>query len=300
MLKLIFVIPKNIAKVYKSAYKEFKNKDLGVGYFTQLHEYDKDYRENENIIHHRVFLAPAKMQKIGFEIAKGLDEWLDNENVCCFNVYTKDYFNANDKDMLISDNIKDDTNTTQAHTNENYNNTQEIIPDNVIRIQTQDGSGEFIEIIFDEFKEWEKSSSGAIKPLFTPLEGIVEDISNSLENVSIIGDALAMLGAVKNPKNAKNIIKKKSKYATKQEVIEVLKNKYNLKTSKELGLGRSKNVFWVKDNKQIKEIWEEITDGADILKDINQDKLGGTIKMRKLDDQTIIQYKKLLKVEVGP
>ncbi|ENT9844298.1 hypothetical protein PT508_01945 [Campylobacter coli] len=241
------------------------------------------------------FLAPAKMQKIGFEIAKGLDEWLDNENVCCFNVYTKDYFNANDKDMLISDNIKDDTNTTQAHTNENYNNTQEIIPDNVIRIQTQDGSGEFIEIIFDEFKEWEKSSSGAIKPLFTPLEGIVEDISNSLENVSIIGDALAMLGAVKNPKNAKNIIKKKSKYATKQEVIEVLKNKYNLKTSKELGLGRSKNVFWVKDNKQIKEIWEEITDGADILKDINQDKLGGTIKMRKLDDQTTIQYKKASK-----
>ncbi|WP_235622308.1 hypothetical protein [Campylobacter coli] len=260
LLKLIFVIPKNIAKVYKSAYKEFKNKDLGAGYFTQLHEYDKDYRENENIIHHRVFLAPAKMQKIGFEIAKGLDEWLDNENVCCFNV-----------------------------------NTQEIIPDNVIRIQTQDGSGEFIEIIFDEFKEWEKSSSGAIKPLFTPLEGIVEDISNSLENVSIIGDALAMLGAVKNPKNAKNIIKKKSKYATKQEVIEVLKNKYNLKTSKELGLGRSKNVFWVKDNKQIKEIWEEITDEADILKDINQDKLGGTIKMRKLDDQTIIQYKKASK-----
>lgn len=300
LIKLYFIIPKNIAKVYKSAYKEFKNKDLGAGYFTQLHEYDKDYRENENIIHHRVFLAPAKMQKIGFEIAKGLDEWLDNENVCCFNVYTKDYFNANDKDMLISDNIKDDTNITQAHTNENYNNTQEIIPDNVIRIQTQDGSGEFIEIIFDEFKEWEKSSSGAIKPLFTPLEGIVEDISNSLENVSIIGDALAMLDAVKNPKNAKNIIKKKSKYATKQEVIEVLKNKYNLKTSKELGLGRSKNVFWVKDNKQIKEIWEEITDGADILKDINQDKLGGTIKMRKLDDQTIIQYKKLLKVEVGP
>ncbi|EFP2531469.1 hypothetical protein PYU48_000002 [Campylobacter coli] len=300
LIKLYFIIPKNIAKVYKSAYKEFKNKDLGAGYFTQLHEYDKiiknSLEDNKELNeYHFSFLTPAKMQKIGFEIAKGLDEWLDNENVCCFNVYTKDYFNANDKDMLISDNIKDDTNTTQAHTNENYNNTQEIIPDNVIRIQTQDGSGEFIEIIFDEFKEWEKSSSGAIKPLFTPLEGIVEDISNSLENVSIIGDALAMLGAVKNPKNAKNIIKKKSKYATKQEVIEVLKNKYNLKTSKELGLGRSKNVFWVKDNKQIKEIWEEITDGADILKDINQDKLGGTIKMRKLDDQTIIQYKKASK-----
>ncbi|HEB7553013.1 TPA: hypothetical protein RZH74_001728 [Campylobacter coli] len=71
--------------------------------------------------------------------------------------------------------------------------------------------------------------------------------------------------------------------------MEVLKNKYNLKTSKELGLGRSENVFW--DNKQIKEIWDEITDGADILKDIDQDKLGGTIKMRKLDDETIIKLR---------
>ncbi|XAK34853.1 hypothetical protein AAID95_03280 [Campylobacter coli] len=247
LLKLIFVIPKNIAKVYKSAYKEFENKDLGAGYFTQLHEYDKDYRENENIIHHRVFLTPSKMQKIDFEIAKGLDEWLDNENVCCFNVYTKDYFNANDKDMLISDNIKDDTNTTQAHTNENYNNTQEIIPDNVIRIQTQDGSGEFIEIIFDEFKEWEKSSSGAIKPLFTPLEGIVEDISNSLENVSIIGDTLAMLDAVKNPKNAKNIIKKKS--LTKDEILNEIKK-----------LKKSHNrIYLVDDINELMVLWDKLT-----------------------------------------
>ncbi|EGC3349538.1 hypothetical protein H9C20_001648 [Campylobacter coli] len=301
LIKLYFIIPKNIAKVYKSAYKEFKNKDLGAGYFTQLHEYDKIIKnaleDNKELNeYHFSFLAPAKMQKIDFEIAKGLDEWLDNENVCCFNVYIKDYFNANNKDMLISDNIKDDTNTTQAHTNENYNNTQEIIPDNVIRIQTQDGSGEFIEIIFDELKEWEKSSSGAIKPLFIPLEGIVEDISNSLENVSIIGDALAMLGAVKNPKNAKNIIKKKSKYATKQEAIDVLKNKYNLKTSKELNkMGykqfiENNNVYIAKDNKQIKEIWDEITKDATILPD-----KGNGIKMRKLDDQTIIQYKKASK-----
>lgn len=301
LIKLYFIIPKNIAKIHKSAYKEFENKDLGAGYFTQLHEYDKIIKnaleDNKELNeYHFSFLAPAKMQKIDFEIAKGLDEWLDNENVCCFNVYTKDYFNANNKDMLISDNIKDDTNTTQAHTNENYNNTQEIIPDDVIRIQTQDGSGEFIKIIFDELKEWEKSSSGAIKPLFTPLEGIVEDISNSLENVSIIGDALAMLGAVKNPKNAKNIIKKKSKYATKQEAIDVLKNKYNLKTSKELNkMGykqfiENNNVYIAKDNKQIKEIWDEITKDATILPD-----KGNGIKMRKLDDQTIIQYKKASK-----
>ncbi len=48
----------------------------------------------------------------------------------------------------------------------------------------------------------------------------MEDISNSLENVGIIGDTLAMLGTVKNPKNAKNIIKKKS--LTKDEVLQIV------------------------------------------------------------------------------
>ncbi|HFN3421358.1 TPA: hypothetical protein ACIKZX_001766, partial [Campylobacter jejuni] len=167
---------------------------------------------------------------------------------------------AKNKDVNINNGTKY-TNTTKSNNiSSSENNAQEIIPDNVIRIQTQDGGGEFIEIVFDDLEEWRNKSSGAIKPLFTPLEGIVEDISNSLENVSIIGDALAMLGAVKNPKNAKNIIKKKSKYATKKEVIEVLKNKYNLKTSKELNkMGykqfiENNNVYIVKDNKQIKEI----------------------------------------------
>ncbi|HEH5405183.1 hypothetical protein [Campylobacter coli] len=285
LIKLYFIIPKNIAKIHKSAYKEFKNKDLGAGYFTQLHEYDKDYRENENIIHHRVFLTPAKMQKIDFEIAKGLDEWLDNENVCCFNVYTKDYFNANDKDMLISDNIKDDTNTTQAHTNENYNNTQEIIPDNVIRIETQDGSGEFIEIVFDDLEEWRNKSSGAIKPLFTPLEGIVEDISNSLENVSIIGDALAMLGAVKNPKNAKNIIKKKS--LTKDEVLQIVD-----KLPKNV---RDKRRRIVENKEELDKLWKKLTKNSKELENKVDKKYGQSIYMRKLDDQTIIQYKKASK-----
>nr|WP_223208558.1 hypothetical protein [Campylobacter coli] len=276
LIKLYFIIPKNIAKVYKSAYKEFENKDLGAGYFTQLHEYDKIIKnaleDNKELNeYHFSFLAPAKMQNLKLQIAQGLDEILEDEDrkqelyVCKF---------------VVVNGVSE-------------NNTQEIIPDNVIRIQTQDGSGEFIEIVFDDLEEWRNKSSGAIKPLFTPLEGIVEDISNSLENVSIIGDALAMLGAVKNPKNAKNIIKKKSKYATKKEVIEVLKNKYNLKTSKELNkMGykqfiENNNVYIVKDNKQIKEIWEDITKDTTILPDA-----GNGIKMRKLDDGTIIRLRK--------
>ncbi|MCW1343836.1 hypothetical protein OLP53_03815, partial [Campylobacter jejuni] len=97
------------------------------------------------------------MQNLKLQIAQGLDEILEDEDrkqelyVCKF---------------VVVNGVSE-------------NNTQEIIPDNVIRIQTQDGSGEFIEIVFDDLEEWRNKSSGAIKPLFTPLEGIVEDISNS-------------------------------------------------------------------------------------------------------------------------
>lgn len=77
LIKLYFIIPKNIAKIHKSAYKEFENKDLGAGYFTQLHEYDKIIKNSledkkELNEYHLTFLTPAKMQKIDFEIAKAL------------------------------------------------------------------------------------------------------------------------------------------------------------------------------------------------------------------------------------
>ncbi|EPB5473130.1 hypothetical protein ACRQKE_001791, partial [Campylobacter jejuni] len=82
LIKLYFIIPKNIAKVYKSAYKEFKNKDLGAGYFTQLHEYDKIIKnaleDNKELNeYHFSFLAPAKMQNLKLQIAQGLDEILE-------------------------------------------------------------------------------------------------------------------------------------------------------------------------------------------------------------------------------
>ncbi|WP_229239134.1 hypothetical protein [Campylobacter volucris] len=143
--------------------------------------------------------------------------------------------------------IKDDINITQTHINENYNNTQELIPDNVIRIQTQDDSGEFIEIIFDELKEWEKSSSGAIEPLFSPLGGIVDEALESLENIGIASDALAMFGAVKNPKNVKNIIKKKS--LTKDEILNEIKK-----------LKKSHNrIYLVDDINELMVLWDKLT-----------------------------------------
>ncbi|XUP95134.1 hypothetical protein RZU87_05375 [Campylobacter jejuni] len=85
LIKLYFIIPKNIAKAYKSAYKEFENKDLGAGYFTQLHEYDKiiknSLEDNKELNeYHFSFLAPAKMQNLKLQIAQGLDEILEDED----------------------------------------------------------------------------------------------------------------------------------------------------------------------------------------------------------------------------
>ncbi|MCL9821802.1 lipase [Helicobacter sp. 14348-15] len=87
LLNLIFVIAKKIPKIYQEAYRDYEYKDLGVGYFKQLHSYDKDYRDNELIIHNRIFLSPSKMQTMNLQIARGLDDWLSN-GLCGFCVYT--------------------------------------------------------------------------------------------------------------------------------------------------------------------------------------------------------------------
>ncbi|MGJ0125653.1 hypothetical protein ACP0SK_09090, partial [Campylobacter coli] len=117
------------------------------------------------------------------------------------------------------------------------------------------------------------------------LEGIVEDISNSLENVSIIGDALAMLGAVKNPKNAKNIIKKKS--LTKDEVLQIVD-----KLPKNV---RDKRRRIVENKEELDKLWKKLTKNSKELENKVDKKYGQSIYMRKLDDQTIIQYKKASK-----
>ncbi len=113
----------------------------------------------------------------------------------------------------------------------------------------------------------------------------MEDISNSLENVSIIGDALAMLGAVKNPKNAKNIIKKKS--LTRDEVLQIVD-----KLPKNV---RDKCRRIVENKEELDKLWKKLTKNSKELENKVDKKYGQSIYMRKLDDQTIIQYKKASK-----
>ncbi|WP_261006634.1 hypothetical protein [Campylobacter jejuni] len=245
LIKLYFIIPKNIAKVYKSAYKEFENKDLGVGYFTQLHEYDKIIKnaleDNKELNeYHFSFLAPAKMQNLKLQIAQGLDEILEDEDrkqelyVCKF---------------VVVNGVSE-------------NNTQEIIPDNVIRIQTQDGSGEFIEIVFPSQLELND------KPL--------EDVSYTF--------VPALRGIKQFFKDTEYL---KPRTLTKDEVLQIVD-----KLPKNV---RDKRRRIVENKEELDKLWKKLTKNSEEFENKVDKKYGQPIYMRKLDDQTIIQYKKTSK-----
>lgn len=200
---------------------------------------------------------------------------------------------------------------------------------NVIRIETEDDSGDYIEIILpddtgnnvddndDELNTLLNEAKDILYEI-SPLSSVQSDYDNlkASEYKEALLDAITILPIAKVLKAKKTadkinkIISKdkskkdvrikgkgKSKYATRQEVIEAIKKKYELKNSNELkkeghkGLKNSKNVYWAKDSKKIKEIWEDITERAEVLKD-KIDGYGNILQRRKLSDGTIIQLRK--------
>nr|WP_251814475.1 hypothetical protein [Campylobacter jejuni] len=246
LIKLYFIIPKNIAKVYKSAYKEFENKDLGVGYFTQLHEYDKIIKnaleDNKELNeYHFSFLAPAKMQNLKLQIAQGLDEILEDEDrkqefyVCKFvvvNGVSENKIKAKNKDVNINNGTKY-TNTTKSNNiSSSENNAQEIIPDNVIRIQTQDGSGEFIEIVFPSQLELND------KPL--------EDVSYTF------------VPALRGLYSMFKITSRLNSGLTRQEVVKIIEK---------LQKGSSGNIRLLKNKKELDELWQKLIKNATKLEE---------------------------------
>ena len=332
---LIFVIPKRIPKIYQNDYKalDSQRKDYGIGYFKELLEYNKDYKETNTqnnpytpflLYHTRVFLAPAKAKKIHFEFALGLDNYIEskdkesNTNVCKFKVLSGDVIEEREEVEGGYD-----------------------ISDNVIRIETEDGSGEYIEIEFDENDNLKYiNNDDELNDLLHQAKDILYELSplSSMESAydnltageykDALIDTITILPMAKVFKaktianKIENIISKdkrkedvrihtntnknsntnagkkiKSKYATKQEVINVIENKYGLKTSNQLNKAgykefkNSKNIYWARDSKQIREIWDDITEGAEELQDIEKDKLGGSIKRRKLSDGTVIKLR---------
>ncbi|MCW1342972.1 hypothetical protein OLP57_09290 [Campylobacter jejuni] len=246
LIKLYFIIPKNIAKVYKSAYKEFENKDLGVGYFTQLHEYDKIIKnaleDNKELNeYHLTFLAPAKMQNLKLQIAQGLDEILEDEDrkqelyVCKFvvvNGVSENKIKAKNKDVNINNGTKY-TNTTKSNNiSSSENNAQEIIPDNVIRIQTQDGSGEFIEIVFPSQLELND------KPL--------EDVSYTF------------VPALRGLYSMFKITSRLNSGLTRQEVVKIIEK---------LQKDSSGNIRLLKNKKELDELWQKLIKNATKLEE---------------------------------
>ncbi|EMX0261488.1 hypothetical protein AAFZ29_001702 [Campylobacter jejuni] len=276
LIKLYFIIPKNIAKVYKSAYKEFKNKDLGAGYFTQLHEYDKIIKnaleDNKELNeYHFSFLTPAKMQNLKLQIAQGLDEILEDEDrkqelyVCKFvvvNGVSENKIKAKNKDVNINNDTKNINATKSNNISSSENNAQEIIPDNVIRIQTQDGSGEFIEIVFPSQLELND------KPL--------EDVSYTF--------VPALRGIKQFFKDTEYL---KPRILTKDEVLQIVD-----KLPKNV---RDKRRRIVENKEELDKLWEKLTKNSEEFENKVDKKYGQPIYMRKLDDQTIIQYKKTSK-----
>ena len=206
---------------------------------------------------------------------------------------------------------------------------EESIPPNVIRIETQDDSGEYIEIEFDENDTLKDiNNDDELNDLLHQAKDILYELSpfssaelaynnftageykEALLNAITILPIAKAFKAEKIANKIKNIISKdkrkedvrihpntnknsntnagkkiKSKYATKQEVINVIENKYGLKKE------GYKNVYMAKDNKHIKEIWDDIIEGAEVLED-KIDGYGDILKRRKLSDGTIIQLRK--------
>ena len=275
---LIFVIPKRIPKIYQKDYKalDSQRKDYGIGYFKELLEYNKDYKETNTqnnpytpflLYHTRVFLAPAKAKKIHFEFALGLDNYIEskdkesNTNVCKFKVLSGDVIEEREEVEGGDD-----------------------IPDNVIRIETEDGSGEYIEIVLPEEADEQD--------LLDKVGDIALDIAQGAGELALA--AISKGRYRPKPKTPKKTIQtiKKSKYATKQEVINVIENKYGLKKRNPNNKSEKGTAYLAKNNKQIKEIWEDITEGAEILEEKPDRKGGYMIKRRKLQDGTIIQLRK--------
>ncbi|EIL8521573.1 hypothetical protein LMF02_000675 [Campylobacter jejuni] len=246
LIKLYFIIPKNIAKVYKSAYKEFENKDLGAGYFTQLHEYDKIIKnaleDNKELNeYHFSFLTPAKMQNLKLQIAQGLDEILEDEDrkqelyVCKFvvvNGVSENKIKAKNKDVNINNDTKNINTTKSNNISSSENNAQEIIPDNVIRIQTQDGSGEFIEIVFPSQLELND------KPL--------EDVSYTF------------VPALRGLHSMFKITSRLNSGLTRQEVGKIIEK---------LQKGSSGNIRLLKNKKELDELWQKLIKNATKLEE---------------------------------
>ena len=312
---LIFVIPKRIPKIYQKDYKalDSQRKDYGIGYFKELLEYNKDYKETNTqnnpytpflLYHTRVFLAPAKAKKIHFEFALGLDNYIEskdkesNTNVCKFKVLSGDVIEEREEVERGDD-----------------------IPDNVIRIETEDGSGEYIEIEFDENDNLKDiNNDDELNDLLHQAKDILYELSplssaqSAYDNLTAgeykdaLIDTITILPMAKVFKaktianKIENIISKdkrktdvriakpKPKSLSRQEVLGIING---------LEKGSTKNTRLVNTKKELDELWERLTKNATKIEErqipitnkATRQTTQETLIRYQLDDKTQIVYR---------
>ena len=155
----------------------------------------------------------------------------------------------------------------------------ELEDDEIIRIEAEDGSEEYIEIIFPkDNKNWKDTAIDIGKATGEYFLDRITDLAAIKK-----GGRLGKLGKVANfTNNAKKVL-------TKQDVLDIIKNKYGLKKEK-IG-SHGKNAYIARDNKQIKEIWQDISKDADPIHG-RIDNYGYPIQSKRLEDGTEIQLRK--------
>lgn len=167
---------------------------------------------------------------------------------------------------------------------------EESIPPNVIRIETEDGSGEYIEIILPEEM---KANSDEYSIRLAYNEHIPQDstIRSDVDNNTLAMAARILLR--NSPKTKKSNTPNKStsvkpKSLSRQEVLEIVdKLPMGLKSNGEA----NPRIRLVKSQKELDELWERLTKNTKELQNGTDTRHGKPMYQRMLDDGTRINYR---------
>ena len=167
---------------------------------------------------------------------------------------------------------------------------EESIPPNVIRIEAQDNSGEYIEIVLPE--ETEANSEGdSIRLAYN--EHTLQDstIRSDVDNNTLAMAARILLRnspKTKKPNTPNKSTSMKPKSLSRQEVLDIVdKLPMGLKSNGEA----NPRIRLVKSQKELDELWERLTKNTKELQNGTDTRHGKPIYQRMLDDGTRINYR---------
>ena len=167
---------------------------------------------------------------------------------------------------------------------------QDEIPDNVIRIETQDNSGEYIEIeLPDETQVNNKGDS--IRLAYNEYTSQDSTIRSDVNNNTLAMAARILLRnspKAKKPNTPNKSTSVKPKSLSRQEVLDIVdKLPMGLKSNGEA----NPRIRLVKSQKELDELWERLTKNTKELQNGTDTRHGKPIYQRMLDDGTRVNYR---------